>query len=482
MINSIINGKELDIDGRIMPVKDIYGNTINSVRMFDKDLKAYVPDLLDNFERWKNVPLEIRLDSVLSIKEQLENEKLADKLVKSICSEIGKPLVEAETEISEAIGLLDYFLENTNNSIFLSKVAVDPYYETKSNYIKLSPLGIVGIIKPWNYPVTNSLWSIIPALLAGNVIIYKPSEYCCNTAKILSDIIMSSRLPKGVFNTLFGDGKAGQRIAEAEKVAMISFTGSCETAIEIQRHSVARGIIRKYSIESGGSDYAIIDKNVNIDFATDGVIWGAFNNSGQVCTSIENVLIPEELYTEFVNMLKVKISKLKAGRDYGKIQNPKLEKKVREYLKSVQESLTEKIICGGIVDNGYLLPTLVECSEFESANFELFSNIIRLFCYSDKQEVKNIVNTSIYGLGCTIWTCEPCSERVHRMIDELDVGMVWVNDVNISFPEMPWIGVKKSGVGFNLSLESIKEFSFSKSISIDMDGITQKEWWYPYED
>ena len=110
MINSIINGKELDIDGRIMPVKDIYGNTINSVRMFDKDLKAYVPDLLDNFERWKNVPLEIRLDSVLSIKEQLENEKLADKLVKSICSEIGKPLVEAETEISEAIGLLDYFL------------------------------------------------------------------------------------------------------------------------------------------------------------------------------------------------------------------------------------------------------------------------------------------------------------------------------------------------------------------------------------
>lgn len=482
MINSIINGKELDESGRLVDVNDIHGDVINSVRVFDENLEHYIPDLLNNFENWRKSSLEVRKDAVLSIKENLENEELANQLSKSISSEIGKPMIEAETEISESIALLDFFIDNVNSELFLSKIDIDPYYETKNNYIKLTPLGIVGIIKPWNYPVTNSLWSIIPALLAGNVVIYKPSEYCCNTANILSDIIMNSRLPKGVFNILFGDWKTGQCITECNKISMISFTGGCDTAIEIQRHSIERGIIRKYSIESGGSDFAIVDKDANIDFATDGIVWGAFNNAGQVCTSIENVLIPEKIYTKFVEVLKEKLAVLKAGRDYGKIQNPKLQKRVLDYLKNVEASSSEQVIFGGILESGYLMPTLISCSETESANVELFSNAIRLFSYSDEKDIYNIVNSSIYGLGCTIWTNEPQSERIHRLINGINAGMIWVNDVNIAFPEMPWIGVKNSGVGFNLSLDAIKEFSFSKSISIDTNGIERKEWWYPYED
>lgn len=481
MINSIINGIEINKNGHLADIRDTNGATIDTVRMFNDNLEDYILDLLAIFNVWKKSTLEMRLDAILSIKENLENEVIANELIKSICSEIGKPLIEAKTEISESISLIEYFLSHANNEFFLSSVKIDPYYDTKNNYIKLSPLGIVGIIKPWNYPITNSLWSIIPALLAGNILIYKPSEYCCKTAKLLADLIIKSRLPKGVFNVLFGDYLTGQCITECKEISMISFTGSSETALEIQRHSIDCGIIRKYSIESGGSDFAIIDKKINIDFVTDGIIWGAFNNAGQVCTSIENLLIPTELYSNFVEILTKKLTTLKAGRDYGKIQNAEQKKKIEEYLNNIKLDNTSKIIFGGCIEDGYLIPTLITSNNFESVNIELFSNIIRIFCYTNELELCSIVNSSRYGLGCTIWTDEPQSNRIRNLIDEINVGMIWVNDVNIAFPEMPWTGVKNSGVGFNLSLDSIKEFSSIKSISIDNNNTVSKEWWYPYE-
>ena len=482
MINSIINGKELDKNGVLVDIQDIQGIALNTVRMFDERLDFYVAELLEKLDDWKKTVIEIRLDAILSIKENLENEEIANELIKSICIEIGKPYAEAETEISESIALIDYFLDNVTNKTFLSKVDIDPYYVTKNNFIKLSPLGIVGIIKPWNYPITNSLWSIIPALLAGNIVIYKPSEHCCNTARLLADVFLKSRFPQGVFNVIFGDEKAGQRITECKQVAMISFTGSSETAVKIQKLALDFGIIRKYSIESGGSDFAIVDKKVNLDFAANGIIWGAFNNSGQVCTSIENVLVPVEIYSDFIEILKNKASVLKAERDFGKIQNAELKNKITDYLHTVKSDRSIKIITGGEIHDDYLIPTIIACSNYKNSHIELFSNILRIFSYSDETQLHKIINSSDYGLGCTIWTNEPESERIKNLIDEINVGMVWVNDINIAFPEMPWGGVKNSGVGFNLSLDSLKEFSSLKSISIDTNASAQKEWWYPYED
>lgn len=481
MITSIINGVEIKTGNRINEVKDVNGTVLDSVRMFDGDLDKYTTELNNKFLIWKNYSLAKRLDAILSIKENFEDPKRANILIESICSEIGKPYTEAETEISESIALFDYFLNNVNDEIFNKSVNIDPYFKTKSNYIKLSPLGIVGIIKPWNYPITNSLWSIIPALLAGNVILYKPSENCCHTAKILSDIILDSKLPEGVFNVIFGDNISGQYITECDKVSMISFTGSSETAIEIQKHSLDLGIMRKYSIESGGSDFAIIDRNIDIDFVVEGIVWGAFNNSGQVCTSIENVLVPREIFDAFIKKLVEKTTKLKAGKDYGKIQNIKLKNKIIDYLNTIKNSNTAEIILGGYINDDFLTPTLITGCDKKSINTELFSNILRIFSYSDTSDLLNWVNSSKYGLGCTIWTSCPNSEYIKLLIEEINVGMIWVNDVNVAYPEMPWTGIKHSGVGFNLSLDSIKEFSSIKSVSIDSNTNQKKEWWYPYE-
>lgn len=478
MITSILNGSRIETGNRTIEIKNTNGITIDSVRMFDEVLDDYISQLDKNI--WTNYSLEMRLDAILSIKENLEDTKRANDLIESICFEIGKPLIEAETEISEAIALIDFYLNNVSSELFTSNVAIDPYYNTKTNYIKLTPIGIVGIIKPWNYPVTNSLWSIIPALIAGNIIIYKPSENCCNTAKILSDIILDSRLPKGVFNVLFGDRHTGKRITECKKVGMISFTGSSETAVEIQKQSIDLGIIRKYSMECGGSDFAVVDSDVDIDFAIEGIIWGAFNNSGQVCTSIENLIIPNEIYDTFVEKLINKTASLEAGKDYGKIQNKELKTRITNYLHKVKKYSSSNIILGGYIIDDYLLPTIIKEHDKKNINTELFSNVLRLFSYSTEVELLETVNSSNYGLGCTIWTSRPKSKFIEGLIEKINVGMIWVNDVNIAFPEMPWTGIKKSGVGFNLSLESIKEFSTLKCISVDTCN-QKKEWWYPYE-
>lgn len=481
MISSIINGKKILSHTKTNYAYGIDGEKLDTVCVFNDSIEQYVPELHTVFNHWKKTTIPERLNTLVSIKTIFQNEQFSNKLVDSICKEIGKPLNEAETEVSESIALIDFFLDNITSETFISKVEIDPYYETKNNYIKLCPIGIVGIIKPWNYPLTNSLWSILPAILAGNIVIYKPSEYCCYTANILAEAFINSNLPRGVFNILFGDDITGQRLVECKEISMISFTGSTDTAIEIQKKSADFGIIRKFSLETGGSDFAIIDKVIDMDFTINGVIWGAFNNSGQVCTSIENVLVPIEIYSDFTKKLINKIHELRPKKDYGKLQNAALTFKTQKYLNRIVQNPLTNIVTGGYIRDNFLMPTLIECEDFSEINVEVFSNILRIFKYSSEMDIPKIINSSKFGLGCSIWTAEPHSPRINQLIDDLNVGMIWINDVNVSFPEMPWGGVKNSGVGFNLSVDSIKEFSSLKSISIDSNWKINKEWWYPYE-
>lgn len=480
MIKSIIAGKSI-LSGQEVQIYDVYGKQMDTVKFYSDTLSNYEDDLLSISNSWRKTSPQKRLGFLKELKTNLEDDAFSQELVNTIHREIGKSLVEAETEVSESIGLIDYFLDNFNESYFSKQVDIDPYWETKTNYIKLQALGIVGIIKPWNYPLSNSLWSIIPAILAGNIILYKPSEHCCASANLLSKAIVDTSLPAGVFSVIFGNSIAGDKIVECKFVSMISFTGGSATAHKIQLRTAQLGYMRKFSIESGGSDFAIIDSNVDLDFAADGIVWGAFNNSGQVCTSIENVFVPDKIKGSFIKKCKKKILELVQERDYGKIQNTDLRNKVSAYLDRIKDSNKAEIICGGSIINGFLPPTLVDCRDNSLLDFEVFSNILRIISYESNDEILDIINSSIYGLGCTIWTNEPSSDRIISLIENLSVGMIWVNDVNISFPEMPWTGVKESGVGFNLTIDSLKEFSSLKAVSIDMDTTLKKEWWFPYD-
>jgi acyl-CoA reductase-like NAD-dependent aldehyde dehydrogenase len=480
MIYSYINGKNIETDV-IRDIYDVYGNLEDSVCFFNKSLDEYSKDLINASLLWRHTNIGERKEYLIKLKAKFEEESFSELLANTIMREVGKPRCEAQTEVSESIGLIDFFINNVSDDVFIKEVEADPFWETKKNFVKLQPLGIVGIIKPWNYPISNSLWSILPAILAGNVILYKPSEYCCKCAKLLADSIIDTGLPTAVFNVIFGDNVAGEKIVECKYVSMISFTGGSATARVIQQKSAQLGIIRKFSFESGGSDFAIIDKNVDLDFAVGGIVWGAFNNSGQVCTSIENVLLPTAMRDDFLDKIRRCTDALQNEIDYGKIQNVKLLNKVSDYLKLVRDSDRFNLIIGGEITDGYLKPTIIECKDISSASYEVFSNILRIFYYDDESHIPQLINSTCYGLGCSIWTSEPESPRIASIVDDLHVGMIWVNDVNISFPELPWTGVKDSGVGFNLSIDSIREFSSIKTVSIDTCTNRKKEWWFPYE-
>ncbi|MGB2974283.1 MAG: aldehyde dehydrogenase family protein [Candidatus Competibacter sp.] len=452
----------------------------------------YIPfleslNLSEDFFRSKNLwmltDIKKRKEALRKFVKKLEDN--SEDIARLIHLEIGKPLIEAKTEVDESIGLVSFLLKNGEKILRRRVRTPDPFWSTKKNYVDYVPLGIIGVIKPWNYPLSNSLWSIVPALLAGNIVIYKPSEHSCLVGFKIYELLRDCIAQDGVINIIIGDEYAGRIITKNNQINMISFTGSTETAKKILSDS--NGIIRRYQFETGGSDFAIIldDLSSISDVVIDGLVWGVVNNNGQVCTSIENILIPDKLYPIVVEKLVQKMSLLQKNKDFGPIQNPQQLNYVLKILEK-QIMLGGKFLCGGTVEGNYLSPTVIEFSNkvniTEVISDEIFCSAVRIFNYSSIDQVVGIINSGPYGLGCSIWTADPAQEEIGILCQKLDVGIIWVNDVNLAFPELPWSGRKKSGIGSNLGFESLLDYTAPKAISIDIEPITdKKDWWFPYD-
>ena len=432
-----------------------------------KDINNAVSLAKAAFPSWKETK---RIALLKKLSELLEKEK--ENFIAIIMKEIGKPRIEAETEILDTLGEIEYYCNKEIKGIEI-EFNKDSFPNTEG-VVKFEPFGVIGIISPWNYPLSLPMWTIIPTLLAGNTIVYKPSENSSLTGQMINKAI-NHIFTKGVFNTIYGNETVGKILVKSD-IDKLFFTGSVEAGKDIQKNIG----IKPVALELGGKDSAIVCKDADMDLAIKGIVWGAINNAGQVCTSTEKVYVDAGIAEEFIKKIVKEVKSLRKGIDFGPLINESQLKKVEDHVKEAI-SKGAKILCGGnkIAGKGFFFEPTVLINVKEDMKImceETFGPILPIKAVKNEEEAIELTNNSKYGLGATIWTKD--IEKGKAIGDKINVGMVWINDVNLPFAGGDyWGGIKSSGLRNSESklMQCLKAKSF-----ITYAGKEKRAWRYPY--
>ena len=434
---------------------------------------------------WRARPVEERCSYVRAMADWLVQRYgdpgEATPLKKLISEEVGKPIAEADIEVIETSDFLRYFSDVAPEALKIQTPKLDQtLWPTKRAEIHFEPVGVVGIIKPWNYPLEMIGWSLGPALVCGNTCVIKPSEASSLTADTYAHMAADAKLPKGVLNIVFGDATTGQALASHRGVDMISFTGSARAGRYIARTCADR--LARVSLELSGNDAAIVLPDADLELAANGLVWGAFCNAGQVCVGIKRAYVANEIYEPLLKLVVEKTRALQGTRDFGPIISERQRASVDGF---VQDALAggAKALTGARLENDTLFyqPTVLVEVPREARLFreECFGPVLPIVPVASLEEAITLANESEYGLGASVWTANLSAGE--SVASRLQVGMVWINDVNIAVPQAPWLGIKQSGLGIELSTEVVREYTRRKVINAELSAEATRAWWYPYD-
>jgi aminomuconate-semialdehyde/2-hydroxymuconate-6-semialdehyde dehydrogenase len=352
-----------------------------------------------------------------------------------------------------------------------------------TNIVHRRPVGIVGLITPWNLPLYLLSWKVAPALLMGNVIIAKPSELTPLTAHLLAEVCQEIGLPEGVLNIVNGYGpEVGQEILEHEGIKAISFTGGTATGRHVA--STAAPMFKKLSLELGGKNATIILDDAEMNQAVQGAIRAGFTNSGQVCLCGSRILVHESIADEFTQHLVAQVSAMRCGdpnhpeTQVGALISIPHVEKVESYIDlAIQEGGT--ILTGGTramtgspgptPEGAFLRPTLISGLSHLSrtAREEIFGPVVTIHRFSSDEEAIEMANATDYGLAGSIWTGD--TERGHSIAQKIDTGIIWINTWLHRDLRTPFGGVKHSGVGREGGQWSLGFFSEPLNVCIKHD-------------
>jgi 5-carboxymethyl-2-hydroxymuconic-semialdehyde dehydrogenase len=324
------------------------------------------------------------------------------------------------------------------------------------NYTVRRPVGVAGLITPWNVPFMLETWKVAPCLAAGNTCILKPAEWAPLSANKLAEIIQEAELPPGTFNVLHGIGEqAGAALVAHPGVQLISFTGETATGQEIIRNGA--GTLKRFSMELGGKNPTIIFEDADLERALDGAIWQVYSLNGERCTAGSRLLVQESIYSGFVNRLADRVRRIRVGdptdpgTEVGPLIHPEHWQRVRGYMDVArQEGAT--ILVGGdrppdLPEGNYFQPTLIVevHNSMKIAQEEIFGPVLVVIPFKDDEEALRIANDVKYGLAAYVWTRDMA--RGHRIAEAIESGLVWINSQNVRDLRTPFGGSKASGIG-----------------------------------
>lgn len=412
-----------------------------------------------------------------------EQERLADVL----CSESGKPRAEVYgNELFYLCDAIGFWAKNAAK--FLRTEKVRPHLwmlKTKKVISTYHPLGVVGIISPWNFPLVLSVGDAIPALMAGNAVVIKPSELTPLTALFAVELAAKAGFPENLFQVVIGAAATGAALID--QVDMIAFTGSVEVGKEVMRRAADRLI--PVSLELGGKDPMIVLRDADLERAANACVWGGLMNSGQVCTSIERIYVEEPVYQAFVDKIVQKVQSLRQGPSHEEIELGSMtsEAQFHKVSTQVREALAQgaKALTGGRANpklsGFYFEPTVLVDVNHDMAVLrdETFGPVLPIIKVRDAEEALRLANDSRYGLDACIFTRD--KEKARRIADRLVTGSVCINDglVNYIIPDTPMGGVKESGFSRRHGAEGIRKYCYQKSIVIDRFGQKSEFPWFP---
>ena len=434
-----------------------------------EDIELAVEAAADAFQGWSNLPIEKRIEWLRKIANALELRKLEIAELESI--DTGKPIsLATRVDAERSIRNFNFFADQAEN---LAELRFE--MDDATNFVRRKPIGIVGLITPWNLPLYLLTWKIAPALVMGNTIIAKPSEMTPLTANLLCEILQSIDFPSGVINIVVqGLGRdVGQAIVEHPKIRAISFTGGTVTGKSVA--ATAAPMFKKLSLELGGKNATIILDDADISVAAKGAARAAFTNSGQVCLCGSRILVASSIYSQFVDALIEEIDAMKVGNpksqdtDIGSVISQSHMEKVLSYI-NLAEQEGGTILTGGSslsldepnADGFFVAPTLIGGLAIDSrcATEEIFGPVATIHRFETDQDAISMANITEYGLAGSVWTTN--TTRGKTIAEQIDSGVLWVNTWLHRDLRTPFGGVKNSGVGReggDWSLNFFSEFS-----------------------
>ena len=421
---------------------------------------------------WSELSSEKRADWLDKIADALESK--SDDIASLESQDTGKPIALAKAvDASRSVANFRFFAQ------FSRDFSVENFeMDDAMNHVVLKPVGIAGLITPWNLPLYLLSWKIAPAIVMGNTVVAKPSELTPLTANLLSQTLDEIGFPGGVVNILHGLGsEAGQAIVENPKINLISFTGGTLTGKKVAE--TAAPMFKKLSLELGGKNATIILDDANLDSSIPEIARSAFMNQGQVCLCGSRILVSDKIWDEFVDKFVDYVKNMKVGdpssedSDLGALVSFAHRDKVESYI-HLAEREGGKILCGGKsptlpspFDKGaFLEPTIVSDLSHMSrtATEEIFGPVVTLHPFRTDEEAIEIANCTDYGLAGSVWTGD--TNRGKLVAEKIETGMVWVNTWLHRDLRVPFGGVKDSGVGREGGRWSLSFFSEAVNICV----------------
>ncbi len=421
--------------------------------------------IAEKFERaqkaqknWANTSLHQRLDSMKRFRHLIQEQE--ERLVQILTSEMGKPMSQSRNELKGLIPRIDFFLENVPKTLKEEAVFKDHGLEEKITH---EPLGVIVNISAWNYPYFVSSNVFIPALLTGNAVLYKPSEYASLTGLEIAKLLHESGIPDDVFIPVIGKGNTGAELLK-HPIQGLFFTGSYGTGKKIAEAISGRMITLQ--LELGGKDPVYVCEDVDLSWAAHATADGAFYNNGQSCCAIERLYVHQKIFDSFVNEFVKMVKTFRVGdptKDETYIgplarsqQVPVLESQVKDALKK-----GAKPLCGGkrIRQKGYFFePTVFINVDHSMALMkeETFGPLIGIAKVADDKEAIHLMNDTTYGLTAGVYTKD--LKRAEKILSQINTGSVYWNCCDRVSPRLPWSGRGHSGMGYTLSKYGILAF------------------------
>lgn len=444
-------------------------NILDVPRASTQEVDRAVAVAHEAFGTWgRTLPAE-RATVLLNIAQRLEDER--ELLVELESLNTGKPQAVAEDDVDSAIDSFRFMAGALRAGTTL---AAGEYAKDHTSVIIREPLGVIGAVTPWNYPLLMGVWKIAPILAAGNTLVIKPSETTPLTTLKFAELT-ADLLPAGVFNVLTGRGAViGDRLASHPQVAMIALTGSVGSGQSVA--ASAADSVKRVHLELGGKAPAVVFEDADIEATVTGLRNGGFWNAGQECGAACRVLVHESIAEEFTSKLAEAISSLVVGEpgagedvEIGPMISQAHYSRVLDHLKLAEQEGNEFVTGGqAIPTKGYFIePTVIKASQGASCTQqEIFGPVISVETFTDEQEAIIRANEVPFGLAASVWTKD--AQRSHYVASRLDAGTVWVNAHLVLATEMPWGGFKGSGYGRDLSAYALDDYSRTKHVMHNM--------------